>query len=248
ERRHFSGGEVAGKFAGKFDGDRDGKPGGKFKVGACSHSHMAVFSFHPVKAITTGEGGAVLTNDEEYYDKLKAFRQHGIIRPPDNSHGEWYYEMQMLGYNYIMTDFQAALGISQLKRLDGFIARRREIVKRYNEAFDEYNPYFDVPVTRAYVSSAWHLYPIRLKDACLQIKSEIFSRLRTQGVGVQVHYIPVYRHPYYRSLGYKDGLCPVSEDFYRREISFPLYPAMGDGDVERVIEGVTQVFESLHAV
>ena len=206
-------------------------------MGNCKFSDMTVFSFHPVKHITTGEGGAVTTNNKTLYEKLKMFSTHGItkndlINEPD---GEWYYEMQLLGYNYRMTDIQAALGMSQLKKLDRFVERRREIADIYNETFKE-DPFFDIPPEREYASSSYHLYPIRLKDQYRDRKKEIFSTLRKNGLGVQCHYIPIYWQPYYQNLGYKKGLCPVSEDFHQREISIPIYPALTQEDQDHVIK------------
>jgi len=212
------------------------------KIGNCRRSDMTVFSFHPLKHITTAEGGAVLTNNKELYEKTLLFRSHGIskdkfINEPD---GQWYHEMQMLGYNYRMSDIQAALGISQIKKLDIFIKRRRQIVNTYDSVFRD-NPYFDIPVEEDYAYSAYHLYPIRLKDGCKNKKRIIFLKLREKGLGVQVHYIPVYMQPYYQSLGYKDTRCHVAEDFYEREISIPIYPSMTDDDISFVIEKVFEV-------
>ncbi len=218
------------------------------KIGSCKYSDMTILSFHAVKHITTGEGGAVLTNDKKYYEKLLMFRNHGITK--DKSRftlhdsrlmGDWYYEMQTLGYNYRMTDIQAALGISQMKKLDSFVKRRREIAAIYHKAFRD-NPYFDIPTENDYAYSSYHLYPIRLKDKYKTMKREIFVKLREKGLGIQVHYIPVYWHPYYKDLGYRKGLCPVAEDFYQREISIPVYPAMSDKDIKHVIEKVNHIF------
>ncbi len=225
--------------------------GGRYKgekIGSCKLSDVAIFSFHPVKHITTGEGGAVLTNDRKVYEKLLMFRNHGITKEPDKfknqPDGSWYYEMQLLGYNYRMTDIQAALGISQLKKLDDFIKKRQQIANMYNEAFKD-NPYFDLPVEKDYAYHAYHLYPIRLKDEYKDKKKEIFDKLRKEGIGVQVHYIPVYWHPYYQQLGYEKGICPKSEDFYKREISLPIYPAMKKEDIEFVIEKIWKVFNEI---
>jgi len=231
------------------------------KIGSCKYSDMTVFSFHPVKSITTGEGGAVLTNNKEYYEKLIMFRQHGVTKnpkkflnkslsfTPHTSHltphaNHWYYEMQFLGYNYRLTDIQCALGISQLKKLDKFIERRRQIVKIYKEAFEN-NDFFNLPVEKNYAKSSWHLYPIRLKDKYKDKKKEIFAKLREKGLGVQVHYIPVYWQPYYQKLGYKKGICPNAEDFYEREVSIPLYPKMSDEDIRYVIEKIFEVFKEI---
>jgi UDP-4-amino-4,6-dideoxy-N-acetyl-beta-L-altrosamine transaminase len=225
--------------------------GAKYKnttIGDCTYSDMAVLSFHPVKSITTGEGGAVLTNNEDWHKKLIAFRQHGIVKEQGAFYnkgghlGQWYYEMQYLGFNYKLTDIQSALGNSQLRKLDSFIRRRRDIVEIYAAAFKD-NPFFELPIEKKHVSSSWHLYPIRLKDKYKQNKIKIFAELRESGLGVQVHYIPVHLQPYYQQLGYRKGLCPNAEDFYEREISIPLYPAMSDEDVDYVIKKTLEVFQ-----
>lgn len=214
------------------------------KVGAISD--MSVFSFHPVKPITTGEGGAVCTDDEKRYKKLLMFRAHGVTKDDlaGESHGGWYYEMQLLGYNYRLTDIQAALGLSQLKKLDGFTQKRRAVVEKYAELFKG-NPYFDIPVERDYARSCWHLYPIRLKDEYIKSKQSLFERLRSEGLGVQVHYIPVYMHPYYKGLGYAEGLCPAAEDFYRRELSIPIHQGISEEDLEYVRDVLFKAFEEL---
>jgi UDP-4-amino-4,6-dideoxy-N-acetyl-beta-L-altrosamine transaminase len=207
------------------------------KIGSCKYSDMTILSFHPVKSITTGEGGAVLTNNKEFYKKLSMFRNHGITKDKNKMsrfNGPWYYEMQELGFNYRITDFQCALGISQLKKLDKFIQRRRDIVEIYGEAFKN-NEYFDLPQETKYAKSSWHLYPIRLKNKYKTKKNEIFYELRKKQLGVQVHYIPVYYHPFYQRLGYKKGLCPKAEEFYERKISIPLYQHMSNNDVKYVI-------------
>jgi UDP-4-amino-4,6-dideoxy-N-acetyl-beta-L-altrosamine transaminase len=213
-----------------------------YKIGGCRYSDMTVFSFHPVKHITTGEGGAVLTNNKDYYEKLLMFRSHGIekrrfINEPD---GDWYYEMQSLGYNYRMTDIQAALGISQFRKLDKFIDRRKEIAGLYDSEFKD-NPWFDIPPVRSYASSSYHLYSIRFKDEFRQRKKEVFLKLKEKKIGVQVHYIPVYWHPFYKDMGYKKGICPAAEDYYLRELSLPVYPAMKGEDQRYVIESIKGV-------
>lgn len=217
------------------------------KIGNCRYSDMTVFSFHPVKSITTGEGGAVLTNNKEYYEKLIMFRHHGVTKDKskfktnlDPLSGDWYYEMQLLGYNYRLTDIQCTLGICQLKKLDKFIKRRREIVEIYKDAFKN-NDFFDLPVEKNYAKSSWHLYPIKLRDKYKNKKREIFTKLREKGLGVQVHYIPVYWQPYYQDLGYRKGICPNAEDFYQREISIPLYPAMSDEETNYVIRVILEI-------
>jgi len=215
-------------------------------VGGCRYSDLTVFSFHPVKHITTAEGGAVLTNSEELYRRVLLFRSHGIsrdgfIRDPD---GPWYYEMQLLGYNYRMSDVQAALGMSQIKKLSVFVERRRTIAETYNHVFSG-SRFFDIPVERDYAFSSYHLYPIRLTDRYKDRRKTIFSILRQKGVGVQVHYIPVYMQPYYQGLGYNAGACPAAEDFYGREISIPVHPSMTDDDIGAVIERVFEVFKEI---
>ncbi len=218
------------------------------KIGSCKYSDATVFSFHPVKHITTGEGGVVATNRKDIYEKLLMFRNHGITKDEkkflNQKEGDWYYEMHFLGFNYRMTDIQAALGISQLKKLDKFVKRRREIARIYNKAFKD-NPYFDTPVEKDYAYHSYHLYSIRLKNEYKNRKKEVFQLLRRKGIGVQVHYIPVYLHPYYQQLGYREGECLLSEDFYRKEISLPLYPAMTEEDVDYTIKAVFEVFEEV---
>lgn len=205
------------------------------KIGSLKYSEMAMFSFHPVKHITTGEGGIIVTNDEEYFERLQLFRSHGITKNNlvNESHGDWYYEMQELGFNYRITDIQCALGVSQLKKLDSFVKSRRRIAKIYDEIFSE-NPYFDVTIEKENRESAYHLYPILLKEKFTSHKKEIFSRLRQEGLGVQIHYIPVYKQPYYQKLGFNMELCPVCEEFYKREMSIPMYPSLEDEDIEFV--------------
>lgn len=217
-------------------------------IGDCKYSDMTVFSFHPVKSITTGEGGAVLTNNKEYYERLIMFRHHGVTKTDgafvnkNENDGQWYYEMQHLGYNYRLTDIQCALGISQLKKLDTFIRERRQIVKVYNQAFES-NPFFEMPIEKRGVQSAWHLYAIRLKDAYKRMKPKIFKELRLRRLGVQVHYIPVYLQPYYQRLGYSRDLCPKAKGFYERQISIPIYQAMSNENAEYVISSLLNVFK-----
>ena len=216
------------------------------KIGSCRYSDMTVFSFHPVKTITTGEGGAVLTNNERLYKKLLLLRTHGIERIDfkDKSAGPWYYEVQCLGFNYRMSDIQAALGISQLKKVDSFIENRRDIAEAYDRAFKD-NGCFDLPKESPGCRSSYHLYFLRLRSGYKAKRWEIFSRLRRRGLGVQVHYIPVYTHPYYKRLGYKRRLCRRAEDLYERLISIPIYPAMTKGDIGHVVKTVLDVFKNI---
>lgn len=212
------------------------------KVG--SISDMTMFSFHPVKHITTGEGGIITTNNKYFYEKLLQFRSHGITRDENkliNNHGPWYYEMQFLGFNYRMTDIQAALGLSQLKKVDKFIKLRKEYVKLYNEAFSTY-PQIAIPYQSPEGNSSWHLYIIRLNLEQLTVdRREIFEALQKENIGVNVHYIPVYYQPYYQKLGYQKGLCPNAEKLYEEIITLPLFPAMTKQDVNDVIEAVNKV-------
>jgi len=208
------------------------------KIG--SLSDMTTFSFHPVKHITTGEGGMISTDSKELYDKLIKFRTHGITKDSseyiNESHGPWYHEQQELGYNYRITDIQCALGISQLEKIDEFLERRREIVKEYNKAFNDFEGII-IPEQLEDTNSAWHLYVIQLElEKLTADRKEIFKALRDKNLGVNVHYIPVYFHPYYQSLGYKKGICPNAESLYERIITIPLYPKMSDKQVEEVIE------------
>lgn len=214
-----------------------------------SLADMTCFSFHPVKTITGGEGGAVLTDNEEWAYKLKLLRSHGMehdhskfVTPPDeDNQGIWYYEQQMLGFNYRMTDFQAALLISQLSRIDRFIARRKEIAKRYNEAFADV-PEIIVQKEIPEDDTSRHLYIIRLNlDLLTCTRREFFNAMSAENVQCQVHYIPVYWMPVYQQMGYKKGLCPVAEDIYKGIMSIPLYPRLTDEEVESVIEAVMKL-------
>ncbi len=205
------------------------------KIG--SISDMTTFSFHPVKPITTGEGGMIVTNDETLYRSLCLFRSHGITRDTDRmtkNEGPWFYQQLDLGYNYRITDIQCALGISQMKKLDAFIGRRRELVKRYEEAFLDCGDVI-TPYQTPEAQSGWHLYIIQVKNCD---RKELFERLRALGVGVNVHYIPVYFHPYYRSHGYEAACCRTAEEIYSRMLSLPLYPELTDLQQDEVIEKV----------
>ncbi len=207
-------------------------------------SDMTIFSFHPVKHITTGEGGMVVTNNKEFYEKLKLFVTHGITKDKDkllNYEGPWYYEMQELGYNYRITDFQCAHGISQLNKLDKFIKRRREIVEKYNDKLRNIEEII-LPIEKPDIKSSWHIFPIRLQlDKLKESRREIFEALIAENIGVNVHYIPVYYHPYYQKLGYKKGLCPNAEKYYEAAITLPIFPAMSNEDLEDVVNAVKKV-------
>jgi perosamine synthetase len=208
---------------------------------------MTVFSFHPVKHLTTGEGGMVTTNDVKLAETLRRFRNHGINSDARQRQagGQWFYEMVLLGFNYRLTDIGCALGISQLKKLEANLARRRAIAARYIRAFRELSALM-APAVREGMDPAWHLYPIRLKlEALSAARGEIFRALRGENMGVNVHYIPVHHHPYYREhFGYKGGEYPVAEDAYERLISLPMFHAMTDQDVNDVIAAVSKVLEA----
>lgn len=214
------------------------------KVGTIAD--MTEFSFHPVKPVTTGEGGVIVTNSKEYYDKMTLFRSHGITRNSElmiENHGPWYYEQIDLGYNYRITDLQCALGISQIDKLDSFVNRRREIVNIYNDAFKDFDE-FEIPFEEKFSKSGWHIYIITLNLSKLSVgRKEIFEALQKENIGVNVHYLPVYMHPYYQKLGYKKGECQVAENLYNRMITIPLFPYMSDYDVESVINGVKKVID-----
>jgi UDP-4-amino-4,6-dideoxy-N-acetyl-beta-L-altrosamine transaminase len=220
------------------------------KVGGCQHSDITIFSFHPVKHITTGEGGAILTNRKDLYEECLALRNHGVIKETEkfcnplrvtDERGAWYYEMQMLGFNYRITDIQCALGISQLKRLKDFLVRRREIAQWYNTMLSAVEE-IELPKERAQYKSAWHLYTVRLKDA--QRRRPIFEALRKRNIGVQVHYIPIYLQPYYRRhFRYQQGICLIAEDYYQRALTLPLYPKMRKADVRYVVTTLKRVLK-----
>lgn len=215
-----------------------GKPVGSF-------SDMTVFSFHPLKSITTGEGGAVVTNNSEYYDRLTRFRHHGIERKKfkRTSAGPWYHEMQDLGLNARLTDFQSALGLSQLSKLPVFLKKRKAIADRYLEAFAKESGLHCV-VPNPGDQSAWHLFAIVLNDSTM--RSKLIDELKNNGIGSQVHYIPVYRHPYYEDLGYPKGLCPKAEMFSESVLSLPIYPTLSEADQKKVISTVKSVLNTKH--
>ncbi|HET9851568.1 MAG TPA: aminotransferase class I/II-fold pyridoxal phosphate-dependent enzyme [Candidatus Limnocylindrales bacterium] len=192
-------------------------------------------SFHPVKLVTTGEGGAVLTDDEAIANRARVFRTHGIERTPERQReqGGWWMEQVALGFNYRLTDIQAALGTSQLRKMGAFLARRRAIAARYDVALADIEG-LELPSPRSDVEPAWHLYPVRVREAAR--RRPFYDELRRLGLAVQVHYIPVYWHPYYAELKYKRGLCPIAEDIYSRSVSLPMFPKLTDADLERSIE------------
>lgn len=197
-------------------------------VGNCAHSDMCAFSFHPVKVITTGEGGAVTTNSAELADRLRAFRHHGIVRKPDG--GGWYYEIDRVGYNYRLTDIQAALGTSQLAKLDRFVARRQALAAAYRERLVEL-PIELPPEPVAGFSHAYHLFPIRVRD-----RGRVYDGLNAAGIGVQVHYVPIYRHPIYRDADVATCNFPNTERAYEGLLSLPLYPDLTEVELDFVVD------------
>lgn len=214
------------------------------KVGSCRYSDMTVFSFHPVKIVTTGEGGIVLTNNKELYEKLKLYRSHGITRDSDlmtqEADGPWYYQQIELGFNYRMTDMQAALGCTQMDSLDEFVARRRYLVKRYNEKLK--NLPLRTPYQDEATNPSWHIYIIRVDFTKVKLsKKEIFARMRDSGIVLNLHYIPVHTQPYYQKLGFQKGDFPVSEKYYEEAITLPLYYDLTDEQQDEVIEALKEV-------
>jgi perosamine synthetase len=205
------------------------------KVGTLAD--MTALSFHPVKHITTGEGGMILTDNADFAAKMRMFRGHGITTDyrQREEKGAWFYEMEYLGYNYRITDFQCALGISQLKKLPAWIKRRQEIAAEYDNAFKNNHSIISIKRSPS-VSHAYHLYVVKLEKAD---RNRIFTELRNAGIGVNVHYIPVHLHPYYRkTFGTGEGMCPVAEDAFRKIISLPMFPGLKDEELKSVIETV----------
>ena len=220
--------------------------GGRYegrRVGSCEYSDIAVFSFHPVKIITTAEGGAALTNDKEIYDKLILLRSHGITRDPSqmtrSPEGGWYYEQLSLGFNYRMTELQAALGCSQMSRINDFVSKRNALAKNYNEQFSKLP--IILPVAPRGIYSSYHLYIIKLKDSASINRGKLFEQLRDSGIGVNVHYIPVHLQPFYQSLGFSMGDFPVAECYYSKAISVPLHPGLSKVEQGYVIKTIKEL-------
>ena len=216
------------------------------KVGACRHSDLTVFSFHPVKILTTGEGGMVLTNDASLYEKLVLLRSHGITRDPrflrGQPDGPWYYEQLEVGFNYRMTDLQAALGASQMKRLPHFLARRRELAARYTDALKQLP--LITPFQHEAALSAWHLYVIQVNPQKTSVtRKELFEGLRSRSILPQVHYIPVHTQPQYRALGFSKGDFPVSESYYETALTLPMYYDLTDSQQDHVLRALSEILE-----
>jgi dTDP-4-amino-4,6-dideoxygalactose transaminase len=240
--------DLSKKYSFKIIEDACHALGGSYKnkkIGSCVFSNMAILSFHPVKTLTTGEGGMILTNNEELYEKLLYLRNHGITRESKfmegNSDGPWYYQQIDLGMNYRITDIQVSLGISQLKRIDDFVLKRHELAQQYNKSLS------GLPLILPYQHpdnySAFHLYVVRLKlDKINKTRKEVFGFLRKKGIGINVHYIPVHIQPYYKKQGFKYGQYPEVENYYEEAITLPLYPSMTKMEQNSVIESL---YESL---
>jgi UDP-4-amino-4,6-dideoxy-N-acetyl-beta-L-altrosamine transaminase len=211
------------------------------KIG--SIANMAIVTFHPVKHITTGEGGMVLTNNKIFSEKLKIFRNHGIVKNPKK--GKWYYEVKEPCFNFRITDIQCALGLSQLKKLSKFLKRRREIITEYNKAFKNIKEII-VPTEKDYIKSTRYIYPIQVKK---EKRKKIFDNLQKQGLGVQVHYMPLHLHPFFqKNFGYKKGDFPMAEKYYERAITIPLFPKMTEKDIKKVIATVKTVVKKYELV
>ena len=218
---------IGGRYQGRFMGDG-------------SFADISVFSFHPVKIITTAEGGMAVTNDPALAQKMDLLRSHGVTRNPDlmvgDSHGPWYYEQVALGFNYRMTELQAALGVAQMDRLDGYVAARAARAMQYNQALEGLS--ISLPHQHSDTASSWHLYVIQVQDAAQHLP--LFNALRSDGIGVNLHYIPVHTQPYYQGLGFKSGDFPNAENYYSRAISIPLYATMTDAQQATVVDVLRQ--------
>lgn len=220
--------------------------GGYYKgkaIGNCSYSDMTVFSFHPVKIITTGEGGMILTNNDKLYQLLLRLRTHGITRNPsymtNQSHGAWYYEQIELGYNYRITDLQAALGVSQLQRIEEFVNRRNFLAKRYSKALKSLP--LVLPTINLDCVSSYHLYVVQLSKKAKIKRNEFFDELRSSQIGVNVHYIPIHLQPFYKNFGFKEGDFPIAESYYNQAISLPLYPGLTETDQDFIISTIERL-------
>lgn len=217
------------------------------KVGCCKYSDMTVFSFHPVKIVTTGEGGMVLTNDKDLYEKLVLYRSHGITRDPKlmtgTADGPWYYQQIDLGFNYRMTDMQAALGYSQMQKVNEFVSKRRYLAKRYNELLKNING-IQLPDQNEDTKSSWHLYVVRVDFSKIsKTKNQIFAEMKEKGICLNLHYIPVHTQPYYENLGFKGGDFPNSEKYYEEALTLPLYYSLTDEQQDHIVKSLVEVLQ-----
>lgn len=242
-------GKLAQEYDFKVIEDASHAIGGRYHakpIGNCEYSDITVFSFHPVKIVTTAEGGAALTNQKELSDKMALLRSHGITRDPELMRGEsdggWYYQQIALGFNYRMTELQAALGVSQMKRLDEFVSARHQLSKRYNDKLAHLPLVLPYQLPNTY--SGLHLFVIRLSlDEIDLTHSQVFDALRERGIGVNLHYIPVHTQPYYQDMGFSDGDFPESERYYREAISLPMYHGMSEEQQDIVVQTLTDILE-----
>lgn len=217
------------------------------KIGCCKYSDLAVFSFHPVKIVTTGEGGMVLTNDKELHEKVLLYRSHGITRDPKmmtrTADGPWYYQQIELGFNYRMTDIQAALGYSQMQKVDEFVSRRRYLAKRYDELLKNINN-IHLPDQNEDTDSSWHLYVVRVDFSKInKTKQQIFAEMKDRGICLNLHYIPVHTQPYYQKQGFKDGDFPNSEKYYEEAFTLPLYYSLTDEQQDYIVKNLVEVLQ-----
>lgn len=240
---------LADRYGFKIIEDASHAIGGKYQeqyIGGCQHSDITIFSFHPVKIITTAEGGMATTNSETLADQMKLLRSHGITRDPSlmthKPDGPWYYQQIALGLNYRMTELQAALGISQLERLDQYVTKRHEVARRYDLAFEGLP--ITIPVQYPGCYSAYHLYVIRLRlEGIKMAHGDVFKKLRDQGIGVNLHYIPVHTQPYYRNMGFRIGQFPEAEKYYREAISLPMYATLSHDEQSAVQSAVKSIVQ-----
>jgi len=240
--------ELADKYEFQLVNDNCHALGAEYENDPCyavKFADVVNLSFHPVKHLTTGEGGAVLTNDEKVDEKIKILRTHGITKDSkylEKNDGPWYYEMHQLGFNYRITDFQCALGLSQLKKLDKFIKSRKKIAKYYDKEFSN-DHRFVIPKVDENLKHAYHLYPLQIKFDILKIiKKHFFQKMHENNIGLQVHYIPVHTQPYYKNnFGFKDGDFPIAEEFYKNEVSIPIYPLLENDDLEYIVSTIKQL-------
>ena len=239
--------QIASEYGVKIIEDASHAMGGKYKgspVGNCLYSDITVFSFHPVKIITTGEGGATLTNYKDIDKKIKILRSHGIIKNKNDlkeqRYGPWYYEQNELGYNYRISDIHCALGVSQLRKLDNYIQKRHRIAESYNKYLSDTE--VEIPTLDNNVYSSFHLYIIQLKEKDRNIHFKIFNFLRSCNIGVNLHYFPIHLQPYYRKMGFKEGMFPDAEAYWQRSISLPIFPSLKNREQIFIIERLKESF------